>query len=490
MRIVILFFLTIFVVSCTEQSAEQIKSPVKNSVAEKTSEDSFKIVIGTFRGNAQRNYYGNEPPAKLNLKWKIHLGKGKSSSYRKGGNDYWEGAGWTGQPLLTRENDTLYLYQGSLDYNLKKINATDGRILWQYKFDDVIKGTGSLSSLESVGDMNMKHVIIQGSRRGYGTSLGSKDAFSLRAISALTGKEIWRYNVPQTHSVSRDVDGSPLILRDTLYAGLENGILSVLNPIKTTEDIKWREPEVIDEFKLFGASKGKTNIVIESSPVLLGNHIFLATGAGYVYGMNPKSKEIDWEFHIGSDLNGTPAITQDSCLLIPIEKQHIPGNGGLLKLNPAKDPEESVVWFLPTGNKSFLDWQGGIVGSPAVNTLYSKVSGKSLAAVNGIDGYLYLIDTDSVISNEKVTGFDGKSLFATPIVYDKFKMGASISSPLMINDAVIAGGYNGLHLFRITPELKLELVDLFRTSLEATPIVYDGRIYVGSRDGYLYCFGD
>ncbi|MBK6507348.1 MAG: PQQ-binding-like beta-propeller repeat protein [Ignavibacteria bacterium] len=145
---------------------------------------------------------------------------------------------------------------------------------------------------------------------------------------------------------------------------------------------------------------------------------------------------------------------------------------------------------MPTGNKSFLDWQGGIVGSPAVNTLYSKVSGKNLAAVNGIDGYLYLIDTDSVSSNERVTGFDGKSLFATPIVYDKFKMGASISSPLMINDVVIAGGYNGLHLFRITPELKLELVDLFRTSLEATPIVYDGRIYVGSRDGYLYCFGD
>ncbi|MBK6507349.1 MAG: PQQ-binding-like beta-propeller repeat protein [Ignavibacteria bacterium] len=216
--------------------------------------------------------------------------RGKSSSYRKGGNDYWEGAGWTGQPLLTRENDTLYLYQGSLDYNLKKINATDGRILWQYKFDDVIKGTGSLSSLESVGDVNMKHVIIQGSRRGYGTSLGSKNAFSLRAISALTGKEIWRYNVPQTHSVSRDVDGSPLILRDTLYAGLENGILSVLNPIKTTEDKKWHEPEVIDEFKLFGATKGKTNIVIESSPVLLGNRIFLATGAGYVYGMNLKSK--------------------------------------------------------------------------------------------------------------------------------------------------------------------------------------------------------
>ncbi|MBK6507350.1 MAG: hypothetical protein IPG02_17270 [Ignavibacteria bacterium] len=76
MRIVILFFLTLFVASCTEQSAEQIKSPVKDYVAEKTSEESFKIVIGTFRGNAQRNYYGNEPPAKLNLKWKIHLGKG------------------------------------------------------------------------------------------------------------------------------------------------------------------------------------------------------------------------------------------------------------------------------------------------------------------------------------------------------------------------------------------------------------------------------
>ena len=54
------------------------------------------------------------------------------------------GAGWTGQPLLYKEDDSLYLIQGAYDHHLKKINARNGELIWQYKFDDVVKGTGTI----------------------------------------------------------------------------------------------------------------------------------------------------------------------------------------------------------------------------------------------------------------------------------------------------------------------------------------------------------
>ena len=126
-------------------------------------------------------------------------------------------------------------------------------------------------------------------------------------------------------------------------------------------------------------------------------------------------------------------------------------------------------------------------------SLYEKIAAKRMTnllfqsdyALQGnkmvlVDTLVYVFNNDYKITSMKdgmSTGFPIKEFFYN----DEKKL-----SKIQHN----AKGYNGLHLFRITPELKLELVDLFRTSLEATPIVYNGRIYVGSRDGYLYCFGD
>lgn len=487
---VIYLIAALFIFSCNNRQAKISNRTNSDTLPNKQSGENFQILIGTFRGSAQRNYYGKNPPDSLNVKWKIHLGIGKSSSYRKNGNQYWQGAGWTGQPLLTLENDSLYLYQGSLDHNLKKFRVSDGKLIWEYKFDDVIKGTGTIFALTSESDLTRKYVIAQGSRRGYGTTLSSKYAFSFRAISAITGESIWKFNVRQTQSFSRDADGSPLLINDTLYAGFENGVFSVIDPLRFNDKLNYTTPLIIKEINLFPKAPNRSNIVIESSPVLLGQRIYIAAGSGSVYGYNLNTKTIDWVYPIGSDLDGTPAVSNDSCLLVPVEKQYIPGNGGLLKLNPNVEPENSVEWFLPTGNKNFLDWAGGIVSSPAVNTLYEKINNRNLAVVSGIDGYLYLIDTDSINASGKVKGFDNSRFFNSPVIYDKYKIGQSISSPLIIDDIVIAASYNGLYLFRVNDELKLMLTDDFRTTFEATPIVYDGKIYIGSKDGFLYCFGN
>ena len=107
-------------------------------------EKKINIINSTFLGGEGRNYYGNTAPEKLNIKWKYHIGKGRTTISRKIGEREWTGAGWTGQPLLVKENDSLFIIQGCYDHHLKKINAESGKLVWQYKIDDVIKGTGTI----------------------------------------------------------------------------------------------------------------------------------------------------------------------------------------------------------------------------------------------------------------------------------------------------------------------------------------------------------
>jgi hypothetical protein len=73
--------------------------------------DSIKVLVKTFRGNEQRNYYGNEAPKNLKLIWKLNLGGGTSVVW--GMPRVWSGAGWTGQPLLVEEKGKPYLIQGA-----------------------------------------------------------------------------------------------------------------------------------------------------------------------------------------------------------------------------------------------------------------------------------------------------------------------------------------------------------------------------------------
>jgi outer membrane protein assembly factor BamB len=462
-----------------------------------------KVQIGTFLGNWQRNYYGNEAPARLNILWKHYLGKGITVISTTTGEKEWAGCGWTGQPLLIREGAQLFLIQGAFDHHLKKINAEDGSMIWQYKFDDVIKGTGTVWLNKNAADLSEYVIIMQGSRRGLEKNCDSDHVPSFRAVSYFSSKELWRLDVKKTRSYSRDVDASALVINDTVYIGLENAIFTIFNP--DTRYTKYKDnmlqPEIVQEVHLYnnkdimnrgGQNKTYVNLVVESSPCLLNNHIYITAGSGHVYGYNMKSKRIDWDFYIGSDMDGSPVVTSDSCLLVSIEKQYITGKGGLFKLDPKKPPSKAVIWYFPTENDSVETWEGGIIGSPCINDQTKPVEHPFLAACLAIDGYLYVLNHKEIdYQKGKVLGPDDKSLYATPKLVYKKLIGPSISTPIMVGNKLIAAGYNGIYLFSFDETLQFNLLDkLINIEFESTPIVHNGRMYIGSRDGYLYCFGE
>ncbi|WP_299556793.1 PQQ-binding-like beta-propeller repeat protein [Seonamhaeicola sp.] len=458
------------------------------------TQDTVRPLIHTFLGNYERNYYGNEAPDNLEIHWKHYLGEGITVISRAKGERKWKGAGWTGQPLLVEEDGVLYLIQGAYDHHLKKIRASDGEIVWQYKFDDVVKGTGSIWHNKNAQTKEEEWVILQGSRLGIGNYLDSKHIPSYRAISYITGKELWRLDVRWGPSYSRDVDGSALFINDTAYIGLENAYFTVFSPDWRKAKMKdgMLQPVIYEEHPLWekgDVEKHKNNVVTESSPALLNHKIYSAAGSGHIYGYNLKTRELDWRFDIGSDIDGSTVVTRDGCILATCEKQYIKGNGGVFKLDPEKEGTEAVVWWFPTDSINFEGWEGGIIGSASVNDQYISYHEKSLASFIGLDGYLYVVSHEEIVDSIQNDGPNLKHKYPAPDLVFKYYVGPSISTPIMTGSKIIAATYDGFYLFEYDQKLNFKLLDKYTAAFESTPIVHNGKIYCASRDGYLYCFG-
>lgn len=452
----------------------------------------------TFLGNWQRNYYGEDCPNILTVIWKHYLGEGETVISRKTGTKKWKGAGWTGQPLIIEENNELYLIIGAYDHHLKKIRARDGKLIWQYEFDDVIKGTGTFYDNPNADSLSDQFIILQGSRLGVGNFLDSKHIPSFRAISYLTGKELWRLDVKWTDSYSRDVDGSALIIDTLAYIGLENSLFTILDPDPSKTKFKdgMIQPLIVSETKLYNQKDVEnhgvlkvSNIVTESSPALLDSMVFISSGSGHLFRYNLNTDSLDWDFYIGSDIDGTPVVTKDRCILQSIEKQYIKGPGGVFKFDTSLPADSSVVWFFPVKDRSVNTWDGGIIGSVAVNDYYRNDSLPALAAFAAIDGNLYVVQHDSILPNAFVIGPDSTSFYQTPVLKFKKQIGPSISTPILVEDKLVVASYNGIYLFCYDSLAHFRQLDFMPGYFEATPVVWENRLYIASRNGYLYCLG-
>jgi outer membrane protein assembly factor BamB len=287
------------------------------------------------------------------------------------------------------------------------------------------------------------------------------------------------------------VDAACLIHNDSIFIGLENGFLEILDPLNEhlTKNGDFYSPGIFEEIPLFNDSDvifHKNNLIVESSPAKLNERIYIASGSGHVFGYNTISHKLDWDYYIGADIDGSTVITKDSCILIGFEKQYLEGYGGVFKINPSYEKNRMVQWFFPVENSTSNKWGGGVVGSVGIDDLYNSDQNKKAAFV-GVNGILYVVN-HNVLSEEKVQGPHLKDEYYKPKLIFKKNIGSSVSTPIFVQDKLIVSSSEGLWLFKIFED-KIELLDQFDSDFEATPVVYNNRIYIASTDGFLYCFG-
>jgi len=178
--------------------------------------------------------------------------------------------------------------------------------------------------------------------------------------------------------------------------------------------------------------------------------------------------------------------------MVAVEKQYMPGQGGVLKLDPSKPANEAVVWYFPTENKKWYHWSGGIIGSVAINDAYVGDEDVHIAVFIDVAGHLYIVQHDAIESDKTVFGPDAKTKYPTPKLLFDEKIEGTISTPIVIKDKIIAATDKGLFLYQIDlVNNKLTLLDQVPDmEIDATPIAVDGKVYIACRDGFLYCFGE
>jgi len=478
------------------------------------------VKVATFLGGALRRSYGIGPaPTRLDLIWRVKLGSGTTQRKADNKSVWWAGSGWTGQCTVVRDQGRDYLLIGGYDYHLHKIDALTDKIAWEYAFDDVIKSTNTVFANPDPTSDADRILVVAGSRRGSTYHVGDKRIAPLRAVSFTTGKELWRFPVPKTINYSQDVDSSPLLVDGVLYAGVESGFVYAIDPFHTKVVDGHRQPIVLARSpQLFTAADarahpdlGEANVALEASSARVGDILYMACGSGHVYGLKIPTLEIVWDFRTGTDIDGTTVVARDGTLLQSIEKQYTSRHGGVFGLDPSRPPAQAPLWYSPVPDRGIAEWYGGVIGSVAINDESNK-DGRypRLAAYVSVDGYLHVIARDTFTA-DKVKGPGAATASKIPVQVFRDSVGASISTPIIVGDSIVAAGYDRkVHLYGITytsvpagpsgalrsPDGASWKIDIEQTSsytagsgFESTPIVWDRRVYIGCRDGFLYCLG-
>jgi outer membrane protein assembly factor BamB len=100
----------------------------------------------------------------------------------------------------------------------------------------------------------------------------------------------------------------------------------------------------------------------------------------------------------------------------------------------------------------------------------------------------------------------------TPVMVWKTWVNSSISTPIIVDDTIVDAAYDDVvHMYHIdyvpasagaagalrsrdghwwTVTVRRTATFTGGSSFESTPVLWDGRVYIGSRDGWFYCLGD
>ena len=422
--------------------------------------------ILTFRGNPTRTWYGTGPmPARPAKAWRFPAtGKLCSLSSDPAGTREWCGTGWTGQPAVFERAGRTWLVVGAYDRAVHFLDAATGeRLLPDFPTGDLIKGSVTV-------DPDGFPLVYTGSRDGN---------YRVLAIDGPVAREVWRLRAGDVRPVlwNDDWDGSGLVLRDHLLLGGENSHLHAVRlnraygadgKVTVAPKLVWNAPGWDDELLRV---LGDRNVSFEGSVAVSGDVLYAANSGGLVQGWDISGIERGqaptrvFRFWTGDDTDATVVVDDEGMLYVASEwERELPRAadvGQVVKLDPRR-PDAPVVW-------SFEDRIGerkGVWATPAIH------GGAVYVATDG--GRLVALD--------RATG---------RVRWTKELPGPLWQSPVVVDDVLVQGDCHGiLHGFDVSDPAAIDPPEVWNVALggciESTPAVWQGRIYVGTRDGAIH----
>jgi len=446
--------------------------------------------LTTFRGNATRTYYGEGPvPANPSVQW-VYPADGtkmcaQSAETQSGPTKEWCGTGWTGQPNVVPWHDGMQIRIGAFDDDYHFLDAGTGTQ------DYAPFATGDLAKGSATTDAEGYPLYYAGSRDNH-----------LRVIATDRPVPTELYSIDANTSVphpiwNNDWDGAPLEIGDYLIEGGENSYLYVIRLHRGygPDGLVRVEPQIVatipgwDQALLdqvpepdgTTTSEGidtRWDVSIENSVAFRDGVVYFANSAGLVQGWDISdilnggtvATEV-FRYWTGDDTDASVVIDDQGFLYVASEYQRFDDRskqvGQLMKLDP-RNPAVPLVWSIPAPEIGF-EGAGGSWSTPA---LYGD--------------YVYFTTAAGrVLEVERTTG---------RIVW-QLQIGApAIASPVVVDGTLLQGDCSG-HLYAwdvsdptVPPPLRwnMDLGDC----IESTPAVWQGWLYLGTREGFFYGIAD
>jgi len=426
------------------------------------------VGLTMFRGNPTRSWYGTGPlsssaPA---VAWTYPQAPMCGTSVVGGEASRWCGTGWTGQPAVwERPDGVTEVVFGAYDKAVHFVDAATGAdTRAPFPVGDIIKGSVTV-------DPDGFPLLYTGSRDGKlrVLALDREPVVELWALEASSVAGMW----------NDDWDGNPVVVDDVLYEGGENSWFFAVRlhrgygadgKVTVSPDVVFSLPGWTDELV---AAVGR-NVSIESSVAVAGNRAYFANSGGRVVGVDLDralagvGDPVVFDYWMGDDTDATIVVDSDGALYVAAELERGTDRsaevGQLVKLDPsaAGDPR---VWGIAVPG---VDGDGGLWATPAL------AGGYLYAATH--PGRLLAVDT---ASGEVTWEADlGWHAWSSPVVVDGVLLVATCETA-------------ELRAFSLADPARpapLWTLPAAGGCIESTPAVWEGRIYVGSRDGYVRAY--
>ncbi len=427
-----------------------------------------------FRGNPTRTFYGTGPisdsPSQV---WRYPDTGMCSQSTNLGVTSTWCGMGWTGQPVVWERPDGLTeLIFGAYDRSVHFVDAETGQDLRpEFPTGDLIKGSMTL-------DPDGYPLLYFGSR---------DNKLRILALDGETPEEVWSLDAYAVDGIwNDDWDANPLIIDDIMYEGGENGWFFAyeLNRGYDADGRVTVDPRLLFSMRGWNQeqldSLADSNVSIENSAVAYEQRIYFANSGGRVVGLDVSdirsgNAPIVFDYWAGGDIDASLVVDEEGFVYASIEYE--PSQMGTVEANRSKEVGQLVkldpyadgdpwIWGLDLTASGGGD--SGLWATPALHEglLYTNTHLGSLIVVDS--------ETGEVVWEDGTSGWH------------------SWSSPAVVDDTLVVatcvGELRGFSLQDPRAPRRAWTVGLGESCLEATPAIWDGMIFLGSRDGYIRAF--
>jgi outer membrane protein assembly factor BamB len=444
-------------------------------------------VRGMYGGTPARNMVADEahlpsrwdPATGLNVKWVANLG---SQSY--GGPVVAGGQVYVGTNNQQPRDPKVVGDRGII----MAFRAADGRFLWQAVHDKLSQGKvndwplqGICSTPAIEGDRlyyvsNRAELVCaatEGARDGKHDGAGSAGS----GAAALAADFIWKLDMIGQLGVypHNQAASSPLVIDDLVYVvtgnGVDEGHVNIPAPRapsfvaadKHTGKVVWQS-SLPGAKIMHGQWSSPSYGVLDGKPQVL-----FAGGDGWLYAFEPKTGKLIWRFDCNpKDAVYTigPGSTRNGILAMPVI------DGDRVYVAVGEDPEHGEgighLWALrPKG-------EGDLTGKAAVWHRGGEDFHRSLSTVAVRGGLLFTADFSGYVYC--LDAATGKPHW----VYNS--EGAIWGSPLVADGKVYVGNEDGdVAVLRAAPKLEVLSKVNLGSAVFSTPVARDGVLYLTSR---------